>query len=57
VSRYFFYHIFSLLMLLYPLQYVGESLCIAFEACIHASKGAQVPHENVGLIEIHFNLK
>jgi hypothetical protein len=44
-------------MLLYPLQYVGESLCIAFEACIHASKGAQVPHENVGLIEIHFNLK
>jgi hypothetical protein len=36
-----------------PLE-VGESLFVAFEACIHASKGAQVPHDHVGMIEFLF---
>jgi hypothetical protein len=36
---------------LHPPQHAQESLCVAFEACIHASKGAQVPHDHVGLIE------
>jgi hypothetical protein len=33
-----------------PLE-AGESLCIAFEPCIHVSKGAQVPDDQVGVIE------
>jgi hypothetical protein len=37
-------------MLLHPLHEAGESLCVVFEACIHASKGAQAPHDHVGLI-------
>jgi hypothetical protein len=36
-----------------PLE-AGESLCIAFEACIHASKGALVPHDHMGMIEFYF---
>jgi hypothetical protein len=36
-----------------PLE-AGESLCVAFEACIHASEDAQVPHDHVGLIECVF---
>jgi hypothetical protein len=38
-------------MLLHPPQHAGESLCTAFDACNHASEGAQVPHDHVGLIE------
>jgi hypothetical protein len=34
-----------------------ESLYVSFEACIHASEGAQVPHDHVGLIEILFSSK
>jgi hypothetical protein len=30
-------------MLLHPPQHAGESLCVVFEACIHASEGAQAP--------------
>jgi hypothetical protein len=26
----------------------GESLCIMYEACIHASEGVQDPHDYVG---------
>jgi hypothetical protein len=37
-------------MFLHPPQHAGESLCVAFEACIHALEGAQAPHEHVGLI-------
>jgi hypothetical protein len=44
-------------MLLRLPQHVGESLCVAFEACIHASEGAQVSHDHVGLIEILFSSK
>jgi hypothetical protein len=37
-------------MLLHPPQHGRESICVAFEACIHASEGAQAPHDHVGLI-------
>jgi hypothetical protein len=40
------------MMLLHPPQDAGESLCIAFESCIHVLEGAQVLHDHVGLIEI-----
>jgi hypothetical protein len=39
----------------YPSQEVGESLCVAFEANNHAAKGAQVPHDHMGLVEFFFN--
>jgi hypothetical protein len=45
------------MMFLHPPQEVGESLCVVFEACIHALEGAQVPHDHVGLIEIFFSSK
>jgi hypothetical protein len=38
-------------MLLHPPHEAGESLYFSFEACIHASKGAQAPHHHMGLIE------
>jgi hypothetical protein len=41
-------------MLLYPPLEARESLCVTCEACIHASEGAQVPHDHVGMIEIAF---
>ena len=34
-----------------------ESLCIAFEACIHASKGAHVLDDHVEVIEFFFYLE
>jgi hypothetical protein len=37
-------------MLLHPPQHAGESLCVVFEACIHASEGTQAPHDHVELI-------
>jgi hypothetical protein len=37
-------------MVLHPPHGAGESLCVAFEACIHASEAAQAPHDHVGLI-------
>jgi hypothetical protein len=39
-------------MLLHPPHEAWESLCVAFEACIHASGAAQVPHNHVGLIAL-----
>jgi hypothetical protein len=45
-----FYH----LVVHAPSLEAGESLYVAFEAYIHASKGAQVPHEHVGMIEFLF---
>jgi hypothetical protein len=38
-------------MLLHLPQHARESLCLVFEACIHASKAAQAPHDHVELIE------
>jgi hypothetical protein len=38
-------------MLLHPPHEAGESICVAFEACIHAPEAAQAPHDHVGLIE------
>jgi hypothetical protein len=42
-------------MLLHPPQHARESICVAFEACIHASEGAHAPHDHVELIA--FGLK
>jgi hypothetical protein len=41
-------------MLLHPHHEARESICVAFEACIHASEVAQAPHDHVGLIEFFF---
>jgi hypothetical protein len=49
-SLLFFLSHFFTFMFLHPPQHAGESLCVAFEACIHALEGAQAPHEHVGLI-------
>jgi hypothetical protein len=40
---------------MHPPVDAGESLCVAFDACIHASKGAQVHHDQVGVIEFFFH--
>jgi hypothetical protein len=40
-------------MLLHLPQHVGESVCVAFEACIHALEGAQAPHDHVGCIAFY----
>jgi hypothetical protein len=37
-------------MLLHPPHGAGDSLCVAFKACIRASEGAQASHDHVGLI-------
>jgi hypothetical protein len=42
------------LMLLHPPLGAGESLCVTCEACIHASDGAQVLHDHVGMIKLLF---
>jgi hypothetical protein len=34
----------------------GESLCIMYEACIHAWEGAQDPHDHVGWLSFFFIL-
>jgi hypothetical protein len=39
---------------MHPTLEAGKSLCVAFEACIHASKGALVSHDHVGMIEFYF---
>jgi hypothetical protein len=39
---------------MHPLVEAGESLCVSFEACTHASEGAQDPHDHVGVIEFYF---
>jgi hypothetical protein len=44
-------------MLLYPLYEARVSLCVAFEAYIHASEGAQAPHDHVELIAFCFKKK
>jgi hypothetical protein len=36
---------------MHPPVEVGESLCKMWEACIHASEGAQVLHDHVGIID------
>jgi hypothetical protein len=41
-------------MLLHPLHEAGESICVVFEACIHASEAAKTSHDHVGLIEFLF---
>jgi hypothetical protein len=46
---FFLSHLFTY-MVLHPPHGAGESLCVAFEACIHASEAAQAPHDHVGLI-------
>jgi hypothetical protein len=51
----FFLSHFSTFMLLHPPQHARESICVAFEACIHASEGAHAPHDHVELIA--FGLK
>jgi hypothetical protein len=38
-----------------PLE-AGQSLCVTCEACIHALEGAQVLHDNVGMIDFFFIL-
>jgi hypothetical protein len=43
-------------MFLHPPHEAGESLCVAYEACIRALEGAQAPHDHVGLIEIFFKI-
>jgi hypothetical protein len=45
----FLSHLFTYI-LLHPPHGAGESLCVAFEACIHSLEGAQAPHDHVGLI-------
>jgi hypothetical protein len=49
-------HFFTF-MLLHPPHEAGKSLCVAFEACIHASEGAKAPHDHVELIEIFLKIK
>jgi hypothetical protein len=46
---------FITLLHMHPPVDAGESLCVAFDACIHASKGAQVHHDQVGVIEFFFH--
>jgi hypothetical protein len=36
---------------MHPSLEAGVSLSVTYEACIHASEGAQVPHDHVGMIE------
>jgi hypothetical protein len=52
----FLSHLFTY-MLLHPPHEAGESPCVAFEACIHASKAAHASHDQVGLIEFFFKTK
>ena len=54
VIAYFFLSHFFTYMLLHPFHEVGESLCVAFEACFHASEAALAPYDHVGLIEFYF---
>jgi hypothetical protein len=51
-SLLFFLSQFFTFMFLHLLQHAGESLCVAFEACIHAPEGAQASHDHVGFL--HF---
>jgi hypothetical protein len=48
-SLFFLSHFFTF-MLLHPPQHAGESICIAFEACIHAPEAAQAHHDHMGSI-------
>jgi hypothetical protein len=41
---------------MHPPVEVGERLCVAFEACIHASEGAHVPHDHKGGLNFVFIL-
>jgi hypothetical protein len=41
-------------MLLHPHHEAGESICVVFEACIHASEVAHALYDHVGLIEFLF---
>jgi hypothetical protein len=50
---FFLSHLFTF-MLLHPLHEAGESICVVFEACIHASEAAKTSHDHVGLIEFLF---
>jgi hypothetical protein len=48
-SLFFISYLFTF-MFLHPPHEAGESICAAFEACIHVSEGAQASHDHVGLI-------
>jgi hypothetical protein len=48
-------HFITLLHMHPPLE-AGQSLCVTCEACIHALEGAQVLHDNVGMIDFFFIL-
>jgi hypothetical protein len=50
-SLFFLSHFFTM-MLLYPPQHAGESICVVFEACVHAPEAALAPHDHVGFM--HF---
>jgi hypothetical protein len=39
-------------MFLHPPHEAGESICIVFEACIHAPEAAQASYDHVGLIDL-----
>jgi hypothetical protein len=54
-SWHFFYPHF--IILLHSPVDAGESLCVAFNAWIHASEGAHVLHDHVGRIEFRFYSK
>jgi hypothetical protein len=56
VAGILFYHILlPCCICTLPLE-AEESLCVVFEACIHALEGAQVPHDHMGMIEFIFIL-
>ena len=46
-------HFMTLMLYHLPVE-AGKSLCVICEACIHASEGAQVLHDHVGIIEFIF---
>jgi hypothetical protein len=50
---FFLSHLFTF-MLLHPHHEAGESICVVFEACIHASEVAHALYDHVGLIEFLF---
>jgi hypothetical protein len=52
-SLFFLSHLFTY-MLLHPPHEARESICIVFEACIHAPDAAQASYDHVGLIECFF---
>jgi hypothetical protein len=50
-SWHFFISHFITLLHIHPPIEAGESLCVMYEACIHASEGAKDPHDHMRVIE------